>query len=67
MSKSALIHEAEKITPDWLTEVLNSAGISARVHSLKTQSICTGQGCENVRFELKGEGELPDSIVRMFA
>ena len=67
MSKPALIHEAEKITPDWLTEVLNFAGISGRVHSLTSQSIGTGQVGENVRFELKGEGELPESIVGKFA
>ena len=67
MSKPALIHEVEKITPDWLTEVLNFAGISGRVHSLTSKSIGTGQVGENVRFELKGEGDLPESIVGKFA
>ncbi len=67
MSKPALIHEAEKITPDWLTEVLNFAGISGRVDSFTSNSIGTGQVGENVRFELKGEGNLPNSIVGKFA
>ena len=67
MSKPALVHEAEKITPDWLTEVLNFAGISGRVENLTRKSIGTGQVGENVRFDLEGEGDLPNSIVGKFA
>ncbi len=67
MNKPALIHDAEKITPEWLTEVLNFAGISGRVDSLTSESIGTGQVGENVRFELQGEGQIPGSIVGKFA
>ena len=67
MNKPKLIHDPEKITPEWLTEVLNFAGVKGRVSSLTGKSIGTGQVGENVRFELSGEGGIPESVVGKFA
>ena len=67
MSKPTLMHDPESITPEWLTKVLNYAGITGRVDSIATKSIGTGQVGENVRFVLDGQGDLPSSIVGKFA
>lgn len=67
MSKPTLMHDAENITPEWITEVLNFAGISGRVDSMTSKSIGTGQVGENVRFVLQGQGDLPHSVVGKFA
>ena len=67
MSKPTLMHDAENITPEWITEVLNYAGISGYVDSMTSKSIGTGQVGENVRFVLQGQGDLPHSVVGKFA
>jgi len=67
VSKPTLVHDPEKITSEWMTEVLNYAGISGRVDSMTSKSIGTGQVGENVRFVLQGQGQLPDSVVGKFA
>lgn len=67
MTKPTLMHDAENITPEWITEVLNFAGIRGQVDSMTSKSIGTGQVGENVRFVLQGQGDLPHSVVGKFA
>lgn len=66
MSKPLLMHDAENIKPEWITDVLNYAGIAGRVDSMTSTSIGTGQVGENVRFELQGQGNLPETVVGKF-
>jgi hypothetical protein len=67
VNKPTLMHDAENITPEWMTDVLNYAGVIGRVDSMTTKSIGTGQVGENVRFVLDGQGDLPSSVVGKFA
>ena len=66
MSKPELISEPSEITPEWLTRVLNDAGVNGVVNQLQGQSIGTGQVGENVRFTLSGEGDIPATVVGKF-
>jgi hypothetical protein len=61
------MHDPESITSEWMTAVLNYAGITGRVDSMTTKSIGTGQVGETVRFVLEGQGDLPGSVVGKFA
>lgn len=62
----SLVASAEQITPQWLTQVLQAAGVDARVDSFTMQSVGTGQVGENVRFTLAGEN-VPATVVGKFA
>lgn len=66
MSQPELISDPDQITSDWLTEVLNANNIEGSVNSFTAESIGTGQVGENVRFTLKGTGDLPATVVGKF-
>lgn len=65
--------DADRITPDWLTEVLRSCGAvsdDATITGFTHTRIGTGKLGDNVRFELDWEGDAqhaPASIVGKFA
>lgn len=67
MTTPALIGDPNQITASWLTEVLRSQNIDATVTDFDAISIGTGQVGENVRFTLRGEGDLPATVVGKFA
>ncbi len=67
MEKPSLVHDPDAITPEWLTAVLNWAGIQGKIDGISSHSIGTGQVGENVRFDLVGHGGIPESIVGKFA
>lgn len=62
----AMITDPNAITPEWLTTILNNAGIDGDVNAFTMKSIGTGQVGENVRFQLKGRN-VPASIVGKFS
>ncbi len=66
MNEPDLISNADNMTDEWLTTVLQSAGFDGQVSQFTAKSIGTGQIGENVRFELTGEGNLPETIVGKF-
>jgi hypothetical protein len=62
-----LISQPGEVSSDWLTRVLQDAGIDAEVTEFTATSIGTGQVGDNVRFALTGRGDLPPTIVGKFA
>ena len=66
MPDPAIISDPDRITAGWLTEVLRNAGFDGRVSGFSADSIGTGQVGENVRFALKGSGDLPQTLVGKF-
>ncbi len=66
MSQPQLISDPDKITSEWLTEVLNANNVNGTVDSFTAESIGTGQVGENVRFTLTGSGDIPETVVGKF-
>jgi hypothetical protein len=66
MPSPAIITHPDNITPAWLTQVLQHAGLDARVDDLQAMTVGTGQVGENVRFNLTGSGT-PASVIGKFA
>lgn len=54
----------EAITPQWITEALNSRGIDARVASMTMETVGTGQLGETRRFNLRYQGTPPPTAPR---
>ena len=68
----ALVRRADDVTPDWLTGVLRAAGVlgeGARVTSVGSEPIGTGQMADTTRFSLTLDepGAGPASVVGKFA
>jgi hypothetical protein len=66
-----LISDPERITPEWLTHALHSAGVAAgaRIVAAHSTVVGTGQMGRNLRFELDWDtqtAELPTSVVGKF-
>ena len=55
------------ITPQWLTDVLAMNDFSGTVLDFTSESHGTGQVGENVRYTLKGQGDIPETVVGKFA
>lgn len=66
MSQPELISDPDKITSEWLTQVLNANEVDGTVTEFTAASIGTGQVGENVRFTLTGTGDLPQTVVGKF-
>ena len=66
MTEPTLVSDPSQVTSEWLTRVLQYAGIDGRVDSFNAKSIGTGQVGENVRFELQGSGAIPRTVVGKF-
>jgi hypothetical protein len=62
----AIAHQAEHLTPEWVTGALRRAGYDVTVTRIEQQQVGTGQMGTSIRLtmELDGDrGDLPDSIV----
>ena len=55
-----------QVTPRWLTLRLNRAGLEGTVSEVAWQNIGAGQLGENARFNIKGTGDLPPTLVGKF-
>ncbi|MCH7789587.1 MAG: aminoglycoside phosphotransferase family protein [Acidobacteria bacterium] len=55
--------EPEQLTAEWLTGVLNNAGIDGRVDDVDISAVGTGQMARSYRVVISGSGDLPDSVV----
>ena len=63
------IRRPEAVDADWLTAVLQSGGVDARVRSFTARAVGTGQIGDSVRFELDYEragADAPASLVGKF-
>ena len=71
MSGPGIVSAPTAVTADWLTAVLQHAGIDARIESFSAANVGTGQVGQNVRFNLNYAGtppaNAPSSIVGKFA
>ncbi len=67
MPQPSLIADPDLITAEWLSSILNHAGVDCQVTGFTSTTIGTGQVGENVRFSLQGSGNLPNSVVGKFA
>ena len=66
MSDLPLPKDPGEIDKFWLTQMLRESGTQAEVTDFSTESIGTGQVGENIRFSLKGRGDLPKTLVGKF-
>jgi hypothetical protein len=66
MPSPTIITHPDNITPAWLTQVFEHAGLDARVDDMEAMPVGTGQVGENVRFNLTGPG-VPASVIGKFA
>jgi hypothetical protein len=66
MPSPAIITHPDNITPAWLTQVFQHAGLDVRVDDIEAAPVGTGQVGENVRFKLAGSGT-PASVIGKFA
>jgi len=66
LTNPQLIREPADITANWLNQVLTQNGVEGTVNSFTAESIGTGQVGDNVRFTLKGTGDIPDTVVGKF-
>jgi len=66
MPNPAIITHPDDITPAWLTQVFQHAGLDARVEDIQPVPVGTGQVGENIRFNLIGRGT-PASVIGKFA
>ena len=62
---SAIAHP-NQVTPEWITQALQSSGLTGVVTDLRWRSIGAGQVGDNARFELEVRGDLPTSLVGKF-
>ncbi len=70
MKKPTIVAKPQDITPDYLTQILQHAGIDASVASFTAGNVGTGQVGQNVRFELTyntpAPRDAPQTIVGKF-
>lgn len=66
MVSPIMVTDPNAITSEWLTSILQNAGIDGEVHAFNMKSIGTGQVGENVRFQLEGINA-PNTIVGKFS
>ncbi len=59
MNDSISVARPEAITPQWMTAALAARGIRAKVRSLTSKAVGTGQLGETRRFQLSYEGPVP--------
>lgn len=68
--RPAVVDEAQRLTPEWLTAVLAAAGHDVRVRSFRHRPIGTGQMAHSERIELDYQGPVssgaPTSLVGKF-
>lgn len=61
-----LVDHPERISPDWLSRVLEGCGIAARVKAIRSSPVGTGQMADSYRLSLEYEHrapEAPDTLV----
>ena len=66
MGRMSIPSKAHLVTPEWLTEKLNAAGIQGTVREIRASLVGAGQMGENARFEIFGEGPLPATLIGKF-